>query len=109
MRWRWLEPAVPSLDTQGAYTNWATDLPRPEPNNLRPPEDCGSSNLTQQMGGVGGWSDANCGVVMPFMCMLIRECPGPLCICSCVCAAAGAAGEVLQWCTHLFVYVGLAS
>ncbi len=71
--WSWLEPATPPLNAPNAYQNWATSGARPEPNNLRPPENCGASNLTQLQGGVGGWADANCLASMPFMCMLIRK------------------------------------
>jgi hypothetical protein len=70
--WRWLEPSVPPLSTPGAYVNWYAAGERPEPNNMRPPEDCAVSNLTAAVGGVGGWADQNCGVAFPFICMLIR-------------------------------------
>jgi hypothetical protein len=70
--WSWLEPSVPPLNTLGAYVNWYTTGERPEPNNMRPPEDCAVSNLTAAIGGVGGWADQNCGVEFPFICMLIR-------------------------------------
>jgi hypothetical protein len=73
-RFKSLDPSVVLNDT--AYQHWGTFRPGglPEPNNMRPPEDCAVGNFSEAWDdGVAGWADAQCNGNYTFICKILRR------------------------------------
>jgi hypothetical protein len=68
-RFGWFDRTSPESNS---YSNWGTYIEggtsQQEPNNRPAPQDCGVGNLSQVIVGVYGWSDADCGLQLPFVC-----------------------------------------
>jgi hypothetical protein len=58
-----------------SYRHWGMALlgNRSEPDNRAGNENCAAANSTLEYGGAWGWSDASCGMALPFMCRLLRR------------------------------------
>jgi hypothetical protein len=63
----------------GAYEHWGIFKAgyHMEPNNVFPPEDCVAANHTQLYDKAWGWSDARCGMALPFICEVPPATPPP--------------------------------
>ena len=68
-RFVWFDRTTPESNQ---YLNWGTyvegNLAYQEPNNRPAPQDCGVGNLSQAIGGLYGWADADCSMQLPFLC-----------------------------------------
>ncbi len=73
-RFKSLDPSLILNET--AYTHWGVYLPGglPEPNNLRPQEECTVGNFSQAWDdGMAGWADTRCEGNYTFICKILRE------------------------------------
>jgi hypothetical protein len=92
-RFKSLDPSVVLNDS--AYQHWGTFRPGglPEPNNLRPPEDCSVGNFSEAWeDGLAGWADAQCSGNFTFICKILRgwrRRRGRCCISTCVALPVG--------------------
>jgi hypothetical protein len=80
---KWSDVMVPSPNEKGGYANWGTfynpNNPEamyvPEPNNMKPPEQCAVGNYTQGTGKpfTWAWADSNCYNTFVSICRINRE------------------------------------